>query len=256
MPETKKPLARYRIINACLLSKNKEYWSLTELKRKLEDYDIFVSTRTLLADIEFLRNDTRVNYAAPIGYSAANRGYHYTNSRYSINGIDLSDEELDMLIMARKLLKPFEGIDGFQNFQSIVDRIVRQVNANVLSYKDYSVPEIENTSTISDQTIELVNHFLRAIREKVTVKVFLKESACDEERKIFFHPYSLCVNKQHWYITGLRDSDNLLVFFELDSIAYILFSNKVFIPFQYELNMARDPGSSHGQHHQQSSAAK
>lgn len=90
MPTAKSMLCRYQIINMCLSSKVKRYWSQHALIAKLADNDICVSRRTLMHDIDAMRYDQRLGYNAPIVFCKANKGFYYNQEDYSINKLDRS----------------------------------------------------------------------------------------------------------------------------------------------------------------------
>jgi hypothetical protein len=62
----------------------------------------------------------------------------------------------------------------------------------------------------------------------------MNETSLDNEKKFFFHPYSVATDQEHWYVTGLRDSSNVHTFLQLECIDQVLYSDKKFIPFPYK----------------------
>jgi predicted DNA-binding transcriptional regulator YafY len=232
MPASKNTLSRYQIINACFLSKNKKYWSFTDLLQELEEHDLFISKRTLEMDIEAMRYDSRLRYYAPIEYCALNRGYHYTDSTYSINGIGLSNEEIQSLLLAGDLMQPYGNISMLRNFQAVICKVVSHVNNKMLPAVPPLVPEIKCIHSIADPIKELIDRFLIAIRQKVVVKIIVNENNVNDNDRFFFHPYSLYTDPEHWYIVGLREADNMLIYLQLEWIKVILFSTKSFKPFE------------------------
>lgn len=122
MPVTKQTLSRYQIINTCLRSRGKKYWSINELLEKLRDYDIEISERTLKEDFGNMRTNERLGYIAPIVWCSINRGYYYEDPTYSINPMTLTHEEIEALHTAAELLRPFEQLSLFQEFLGPFER--------------------------------------------------------------------------------------------------------------------------------------
>jgi predicted DNA-binding transcriptional regulator YafY len=231
MPSAKNTHSRYQVINTCFLSKYKKYWSKEELVEKLRENDLCISDRTLMSDIKDLRDNDTLRYYAPIEYCALNRGYYYTDPEYSINRICLNDEELDTLLMAIDMFKPYKNINALENFQSIVAKVICHVNRQRLSDKP-TVPEMESVCYIPRAINNLINYFMEAIRKKEVVKVRLNDTHLyKQDRELFLHPYTLSTDNEHWYIIGLRDADQILTFLQLDWIVDVASSDKHYIPF-------------------------
>jgi predicted DNA-binding transcriptional regulator YafY len=105
MPASKNAMKRYLIINRCLTSKGKKYWSTEEILRILEENDIFISARTLRYDIEAMRFDTILGFNAPIEYCKINKGYYYSKPLYSVNTVKLTEEQLYALNLLVEVLQ-------------------------------------------------------------------------------------------------------------------------------------------------------
>ena len=72
MPVGKYPYIRYRIIDECLRSKNKNFWSMQDFLERLARKDICVSDRTVKTDLWFMRFDPQLGYNAPIKFCRRN----------------------------------------------------------------------------------------------------------------------------------------------------------------------------------------
>jgi predicted DNA-binding transcriptional regulator YafY len=80
----KRPFFRYKVINRCLKSKTKRYWSMEDFLKKLLENDLVVNLRTLRRDIYEMRYDQLLGFNAPIAFSRKNGGYYYTDESFSI----------------------------------------------------------------------------------------------------------------------------------------------------------------------------
>jgi hypothetical protein len=102
----KRPLFRYKVINRCLRSTFKKYWTSQELLEKLRQDDLPVELRTLRRDIQEMCSDTRLGYLAPIKYSKKHEGYYYENSDYTIE-LNIKVHELETLMGLVSRLKEY-----------------------------------------------------------------------------------------------------------------------------------------------------
>ena len=227
MPATKSALSRYHLINACFLSRGKTYWSLHEILVKLEEHDITISRRTLEMDFEAMRFDNRLGYHAPIKYCKLNRGYHYTDPGYSINKINLEEEEIDTLLLARDLLEPYRNTSFLKDFQSIIFKIVSHTNAAMLSSKSTLIADIQCEKLFPDKVMEFAGTLLKAIRQRVVVEIFM-ENTSSEKENFFFHPYLLHEFRDQWYVSGIMERGKRKVLLHLERIDAVWLSRKIF----------------------------
>lgn len=65
MSAGKNPILRYGIIDHCLNSKVKRYWSPEDLIQKFTNYDIFIELRALKYDLQNMRGNSQLGYDAP-----------------------------------------------------------------------------------------------------------------------------------------------------------------------------------------------
>ena len=99
MPANKYALIRYRTIDRCLRNEARPFPSKEELRAACEealygsDGDR-ISTSTLEKDLNAMRYDGALGYYAPIAYHRDERGYYYEEEDFSIDNLQLNDEEL------------------------------------------------------------------------------------------------------------------------------------------------------------------
>jgi hypothetical protein len=222
MSLTKNALSRYQVINSCFISREKVYWTMNEILQMLQRNDLIVSKRTVELDIEAMRYDERLGFKAPIEFCRRHRGYYYTDRTYSINSLQLTNEELQSLMTAENLIKPLEGINSLRDFSSAVRKIVGKMNRTLLPGKLRAVPAIQLLKPVPDARItDLINQFHHAIEHKIVVNVFMKPGITDYEPVFFFHPYTLDPYFDAWYIIGLRHTDHILIWIQLNWIQCI-----------------------------------
>src|SRR4051812_5640964 len=123
MSAGKNPYLRYSIIDRCLGSKHKRYWTPVELLEKFAEYDVYVELRSLKYDLQNMRDNTQLKFNAPIGYSRANKSYYYTEEGYSIDGERLSHHDLMALTFVVNLLEQVEGATMLQQAKGAVSKL-------------------------------------------------------------------------------------------------------------------------------------
>ena len=89
---------RYQIIDAILTNRMKKYptkdYILDCCREKL---DKSLSKSTIEKDLKVMREDPNLGYNAPIAYCRVNNGYYYTDPEYTINKLNLSLDEWEIL---------------------------------------------------------------------------------------------------------------------------------------------------------------
>ena len=70
-----------------------------------------------------MRFDERLGYIAPICFCKVNKGYHYQEDGYSIDKLNLAEEDLETLVIDNSLIKPYDGLRCVRNFPTIIRAI-------------------------------------------------------------------------------------------------------------------------------------
>lgn len=190
MPVTKTAASRFRIIDACLTSRVKRYWSIEEILLRLREDDIPVSRRTLEADIESLRYDERLGYFAPIRYCKRNKGFHYAELSYTLTKVAFTASDFDTLRMVYEFVKTFGHNPAAGRFRDLVNRLRTSFDkkAGDLDTGIDTPPCPDDIATYVTQAL------LNAVRNATVVKIFLTAPTAGERRSFFFHPYYLHSN--------------------------------------------------------------
>ena len=120
MPANKYALLRYRIIDRCLTNPGKPFPTKEDLRQACEDAlygsdGEHISISTVEKDLWAMRNEADLGFYAPIEYHRDERGYHYTEEGYSINDVQLNDDDLDAIRFATNTLIQFRDLPIFSN---------------------------------------------------------------------------------------------------------------------------------------------
>ena len=89
--------------------------------------DLGVSRRTVMRDLDFLRDDER----APIEYDVSRKGFRLTDKTWSLPSIQLKAGEVFAFSIARKLLMNFQGTAFDLDMKSVLDKIAESLDGKV-----------------------------------------------------------------------------------------------------------------------------
>jgi predicted DNA-binding transcriptional regulator YafY len=238
MPVTKNALLRYQVLNDCFRNRGK-YWSKKELIDKLDENDIRIAERTLKLTIEAMRHDDRLGYHAPIAWCYTNHGYYYTDPEYSINLINLNEQEQKTLAHTRDVMESYKDIEALKDAPSLLTRIIRQANSAMLQ----RWPRLPTLQCVvpanTDAVARNVSVLLVATCDMTVVHLRVNEAGKEEDYDL--HPYRLDHDSEHWYLIGLRDDTHIHIFVQLEYIGSLRLSTRAYIPFQNPFADVRIP---------------
>jgi predicted DNA-binding transcriptional regulator YafY len=163
---------------------------------------------------------------APIVFCKVNKGYYYQEGEYSINKLNLTEEDLETLVIASSLIKPFDSVGCVKNFPSIIRKILS--NTNVSMMKGAELPEMILGSSLPLELAENISLLLQAIRERIVVRIVIKSVGGKERERFFFHPYYLHQSEDVWYLAGIDESDMNELLIELEQIDAVLIAERKF----------------------------
>lgn len=222
MPLNKEAFIRYRILDQCLSNKKKPFPTVFDFMRAYEEVlGKTFSQRTINLDIQTMRDDTAVGFLAPIKYSRQYNGYYYEDENYSISSIKLSDNELESLEFATKVLQQYKGIGLFSQFDEAVDKIMQSISIkSILSDKDETeIIQLEKINSFKGS--EWLNLLLGAIKNHEVVSLSYQKFNSDEIKVLLVHPYLLKEYRNRWYLIGMTDRKKLVSTYGLDRITNV-----------------------------------
>ncbi|MBB6609989.1 WYL domain-containing protein [Pontibacter sp. Tf4] len=219
MPQNKHALVRMRVIDECLRSKTKKYWSKAELIQRIsETKDIDISERSLDYDLYQMRHCSQLNYNAPIAYSKKENGYYYTDPNYSIGNFPLNEVELQALAAAVDTLSQYKHIAVFNEFAATVDKVINLVQQISFERPAKGLKFIDFERAPYAKGKEFLDPLIAATRNKSPILLsYLKfDDTLPKERTV--SPYLLKEYRNRWYLVGLQHETNNLRKFALDRI--------------------------------------
>jgi predicted DNA-binding transcriptional regulator YafY len=112
-----------------------------------------VSAKTGQRTLDHLRDTMRL----PIAYSAANRGWYYTEPTSPLTGIEISEGELLVLLLAERLARAYKG--------TAIGKLIEQVFAKVLN-------AMTNIVSIDIEALTEAHSFETALTTELDEKTF------------------------------------------------------------------------------------
>jgi predicted DNA-binding transcriptional regulator YafY len=215
MARHKEALIRYRIIDECL--RNRKLVTINELIDACRDNDIIVSERTIREDIRNMKYDLGLGYDAPIE-NIRPKKYRYSDPDYSINKLPLSDDEVDALGFAARLLQQFGNTSPFNQITGSVQKIFNHLKIrNSLDEKEFDTL-IDFEKAPETKGLQFLELLLGALRKKQVVKIEYRHFGSERKRERIVHPYLLKEYHNRWYLYGLAEDVNETRLFGLDRI--------------------------------------
>ncbi len=243
MPANKYALLRYRIIDRCLTNEARPYPSKEDLRLACEEAlygsdGERISISTIEKDMWAMRNEGDLGYYAPIAYSQPHRGYFYEEEGYTINDINLNEEDLGALRLATETLNQFRDSPLFRRYHQAIDKIVNRlrISPEFDGSGESSFIQFEEAPEVKG--IEHLTALADAIRNRQVVR-FVYEKFSDGSRRAHeVHPYLLKEYRNRWYlITYEPDRDDFRTY-GLDRIEQIEV-DKAFFSLQKDFDSDR-----------------
>lgn len=221
MAVNKNALMRYRIIDRCLTNSARPYPTKTELQRACEEalygsYHERISASTIEKDMWAMKNESSLGFYAPIAFNRDHRGYHYTDPDYSINQVQLNDEERDAIHFAARTLLQYRDLPVFAQFDQalgkIQDRLSLAPDLDTGPLAD--VVQFETTPAIEGS--EHLGVLFAAIRERRLVAIQYRKFGASEAKRYALAPYLLKEYRNRWYLIGWSSERKDYLTFGLD----------------------------------------
>jgi predicted DNA-binding transcriptional regulator YafY len=219
MPTTKEAFLRYRIINECLLNRQKTFPSREELKEVIMDrlgLSSF-SDRAFEKDLYDMRNDEELGFLAPIKYSARDRGYHYTEVDYSIDKIPLSVDELASIQMASQVFEQYKNIPFLSQVRGDISKLSDLIAATKVVKKEVKANIIQFEEQQVTKGGQFLGELYKAIQDNQFVKIDYHKFDRSKSKKYTVAPYLLKEYQGMWYLVSKLE-DNEYRTFALDRI--------------------------------------
>ena len=218
MPANRHALIRYKTIDACLRNRYRR-WTLEDLIQACSDalYEYegvgrMLSRRTIQGDIQMMRSD-KLGYNAPI-VVVDRKYYTYAEPGYSIMQLPISQQGLQQLQEAVRVLKQFQGFDQFQQLSGLVQKLEGQVYAQ--QQQSASVVDFERNDELKG--LAFLDPLYRAITERRVMAVTYQSFKARQPGTFLFHACLLKEYNNRWFVLGCREAQSQILTLALDRI--------------------------------------
>jgi proteasome accessory factor B len=173
--------------------------------------ELEVSRRTLMRDLDFLRDDHR----APIAYDDARKGFRLTNPTFELAPVELTRQEVFSFSIARKLLEGFEGTPLELDMRSVLGKIAESLQGTVSveleSLTDQFTVLSEDRARVDP---EVWQRAARAINQRERLRVRYQRFD-GMVRDYLLEPYHLAAYHGNWYLVALNPAAGRMETFAL-----------------------------------------
>ncbi len=181
-------MSQRQIYILSLLSENPRGYQAEDIRKRLLSWDIDVSRRTILRDIDELS----LNYGI-LEDERDGKTYYYAD-KYTLKNVDLTIEDLASLAFAKEMLKEYSHIEMGVHAVSFIDRIVKNSAAlNKLQFerlcKSFRQNNVNGNKDNVDWNIEHIIQNAIDSRNKLEIDYYSFSS--DQTTKRIIHPYGM-----------------------------------------------------------------
>lgn len=174
-----------------------------------------VSPKSIYRDIDALRLELQ----APIEYSRSQRGYHYTDTRFALPAVTLSDRDLFALLVAENAVEQYEGTPLHAHLQEAFSRILSHLPGDLRDKHELAaravhfggLPPAQMLPGVWSELCVAINN-----REVVELTYRLPKTGAPVERLI--HPLLLVVRDREWFLAAYLPSAGHLPLYYLPRV--------------------------------------
>ena len=198
-----------------LLSENPRGYQAEEIRKRLLDWNVEVSRRSILRDIDELS----LNYG--IMEEERDGKTYFWADKYTLKNVDLTMEDLASLAFAKKVLENYAHLDMGNHAISFIDKVVESsASLNKMQFEKLGSHFRLNSvaGSIDDVDRETERIIQNAIDGKNKVEIEYYSFASDEVSKRIIHPYGLILLDSYLCVEGFCELRNEIRRFRLSRI--------------------------------------
>ena len=227
MPQNKYALSRYRLIDERLRNKQLPPPSVADLMELVaERMDRSVSRRTILLDLQNMRESADLKYYAPIAYDNYRGGYYYAEEGYSINNVPVTEYELQGLEIAIGMLQQFQRLPVIRQFEDAILKIADAVSIDREHLVARGLLHLDTAPQF--QGLKWLPEIAMAIKDREVLRIRYQAFNQDAPREYRIEPYHLREYNNRFYVfaRSLRGEGTGLRTFGLDRIQELWNTNE------------------------------
>ncbi|MBY0479195.1 MAG: WYL domain-containing protein [Chitinophagaceae bacterium] len=213
MAVNKNAYQRYLIIDRAIRS-SRYPASRQRILEKLAEELLSITDSMLSKDIEFMR--THKN--APIKYNRNKGGYEYTDTDYSFEQNNITEEDKWILDFAAASMKAYGNTNLVIHFDGLVNKLVTGSNKEKSNLKDAAA--FINLESNKGFGYEYLHQLYHCIIEQTVVEIQYHPFG-KTKRNYSLSPYLLKQYRNRWYVIGYAKEKQSTLVFALDRITIL-----------------------------------
>ena len=160
-----------------------------------------VSRRTILRDIEFLRD----RYDAPLEYDAERKGYFYSDPTFMIRNVLLTEGDLFTVSTVLPLLEQYKNTPLEGSFRNIMEKITEMLPDQVSVDASFLNKDISFISDPLPKIDEDVFYAVfRAVKSFERIRFGYRSSGSRDYKDKRIDCYHIICQKGSWYVIGFN----------------------------------------------------
>lgn len=227
-------MSQRQIYILSLLSENPRGYQAEEIRRRLLEWDIDVSRRTILRDIDELS----LNYGI-LEEDRNGKTYFYAD-KYTLKNVDLTMTDLASLAFAKEMLKEYVHLEMGRHAVAFIDKIVENsASLNKLQFDKLcgsfrQTHNGGNRDLVDWKTEHLIQN---AIDNHNKLEIEYYSFSSDESTKRTIHPYRMVIIDSYLCVEAFCELRNEVRRFRVSRIRHIDVMDELFeedIPVEAE----------------------
>lgn len=174
-----------------LLSENKRGYTINDIHKSLQKWDVIVDRKTISRDIDSLSSIYFISEEERDGKT------YYTADKFRLHDITFTSPELVSLAFMLELLKPYQHMTMGRQAAELIHKLLdNTTNLNKEFIKHFAGMISVNTNDfINDDINPTIEEQLQAaIRNKYKVRIVYRSFGAEEDTIRIIHPYELLIN--------------------------------------------------------------
>ena len=216
---SKSAFRRYKVIDNLLRNPMRKYPTMEEIIDACrEKLDFEPSTETIQKDIANMKLPHPDGFDAPIKFNRGKGGYEYTDPNFSITGVSLRYEELEVIQEALEMVRAIGGSRISDKFNHAMEKLLSATLESGVREED-RLPVLQTMTPPRSRGFEHFDLFYKACRERIPLS-FVHFSY--KKRKFghtLIHPFLIKEFENRWYVIGYSEAHNAIRTFGMDRIS-------------------------------------
>jgi len=214
----KSAFRRYKVIDSLLRNSMRRYPTMEEIIEACkEKLDFEPSVETIQKDIANMRMSNPDGFDAPIRFNRSKMGYEYTDPNYSLAGISLKPEELDIISESVELIQSIGGARISEQFLHAIEKL-RSSTTEYGNSKEKKNPILQTMVPPVSRGFEHFDLLYKACKEKIPVAMIYYSYKNRKFGHTIIHPFLIKEFDNRWYLIGFSEEHGAVRTFGLDRI--------------------------------------